>query len=131
YRGQRLDQKIRRFLSRCLIPNNLLTVIREQKPYHYDSAVLRNKRKRKYLVGYWQNEAYFKPIEAIIRQDFTWRFPLDPVNEELTQQIRCVEAVSLHIRRGDYASNPVATNLHGLLSLDYYVRAAKAIATEV
>ena len=39
--------------------------------------------------------------------------------------------VSLHVRRGDYASNPKTTSTHGLCSLDYYRAAVTHVASKV
>ena len=41
--------------------------------------------------------------------------------------IRNCESVSLHVRRGDYVSNPVTTEYHGICSEDYYRRAIREI----
>jgi len=54
-----------------------------------------------YLYGYWQSERYFKEFEAIIRQDFIFREPLQEQNAELALDMATKQAVSLHIRRGD------------------------------
>ncbi len=73
-----------------------------------------------YLSGYWQSEKYFAAVEAQIRADFAFRQPLSGQNAELARQMDGVNSVSLHVRRGDYASNPKTTATHGLCSLDYY-----------
>lgn len=73
-----------------------------------------------YLTGYWQSEKYFLDFSAQIRADFTFKLPLEKQNDELAKQISKVNAISLHVRRGDYASNPKTTATHGLCTLDYY-----------
>jgi hypothetical protein len=52
-------------------------------------------------------------------------------NAELAVQIGQVNAVSLHVRRGDYAKNPKTTATHGLCSLDYYQAAIQYISDQV
>ncbi len=84
-----------------------------------------------YLIGYWQSEKYFAGHEATIREDFTFRRPLQARNEELAAAMRDTNSVSLHIRRGDYAKNPKTLATHGLCSLDYYGAAVKYIAERV
>ena len=81
-----------------------------------------------YLQGYWQSEQYFKPIEGVIRADLRLRDELSGENLSLANSIRSTDAVSLHIRRGDYADNPHLSRLLGLLPLDYYYRAARIVA---
>lgn len=84
-----------------------------------------------YLVGYWQSEKYFLDVASIIRADFTFKHPLDNHNAEVAKQISQVSAVSLHVRRGDYANNPNTNNIHGLCSQDYYLMAVKYVAERV
>ena len=84
-----------------------------------------------YLMGYWQSEKYFLEVAEQIREDFYFRLPLESQNTELAKQINQVNAVSLHVRRGDYANNPKTTATHGLCSLDYYREAIQHVAKHV
>ena len=84
-----------------------------------------------YLVGYWQSEKYFKPVIAQTREDFKYRLPLEGLNTELAARISQTHAVSLHVRRGDYANNPKTTSTHGLCSLDYYRAAVAHVIAKV
>jgi hypothetical protein len=84
-----------------------------------------------YLLGYWQTERYFEDIVDIIRADFAFKLPLNAKNLALAQQISEVNAVSLHVRRGDYVQNPAAFVVHGLCSLSYYREAIQSIANKV
>ncbi|MFH1708611.1 MAG: alpha-1,2-fucosyltransferase [Planctomycetota bacterium] len=60
-----------------------------------------------YLEGYWQSELYFRAIADIIRAEFTVKAPLSGRNAEVAAMIRAAAApVSLHVRRGDYLTNP-------------------------
>ncbi|MFN8447792.1 MAG: alpha-1,2-fucosyltransferase [Anaerolineae bacterium] len=90
-----------------------------------------NTPKDVYLQGYFQNERYFKSIESLIRQDFVVPTPFDSRNGEMAERIRRVQSVSLHIRRGDYATNAETRSIHGLLPLDYYQTAVQHIAKSV
>ena len=84
-----------------------------------------------YLYGYWQSERYFKEFEAIIRQDFIFREPLQDRNAELALDMATKQAVSLHIRRGDYVSNPKNHNIMNVCDLEYYHLAINYIATQI
>lgn len=84
-----------------------------------------------YLVGYWQSEKYFRDVASDIRVDFTFKPPLINRNAEFAGQIAKVNAVSLHVRRGDYAKNPKTNATHGLCSLDYYQAAIQHVAERV
>ena len=84
-----------------------------------------------YLSGYWQTEKYFADVANEIRADFAFKPAMNPQNTELAQQIYQVNAVSLHVRRGDYANNAKNIATHGLCSLDYYQAAVQHIANQV
>lgn len=84
-----------------------------------------------YLEGYWQSEKYFLDIAPIIRNDFTFRNNPDARNKKMLDQIVSSNAISLHIRRGDYVSNPKVRKLHGICSLNYYQRAIEYIQKRI
>jgi len=84
-----------------------------------------------YLVGYWQSEKYFLNVATKIRTDFTFHTPMSDRNTEIARQIARVNAVSLHVRRGDYVSNPKTNATHGLCSLDYYWAAIQHMAERI
>jgi hypothetical protein len=84
-----------------------------------------------YLAGYWQSEKYFLEVAAQIREDFSFRLPLEYKNFELAKQIDQVNAVSLHVRRGDYVHNPKNAAMYELCSLDYYHASIQHVAERV
>jgi hypothetical protein len=81
-----------------------------------------------YLHGYWQSESYFKPFESIIRQNFTFREPLEGKNLELSLEISGCQSVSLHVRRGDYINDSKTARIMDVCSLEYYLAAVDNIA---
>tara|TARA_R110002167_G_scaffold168187_1_gene365822 strand:- start:1734 stop:2540 length:807 start_codon:yes stop_codon:yes gene_type:complete len=84
-----------------------------------------------YLSGYWQSGKYFKTCADDIRKDFTFKTELSHKNKELADSIGSMNAVSLHVRRGDYVSNSKTQKTHGLCSLGYYQSAIEFISSEV
>jgi len=81
-----------------------------------------------YLKGYWQSERYFGDFGNLMREHLAIVTPPDAETVRVMQmQDRCF-AVSLHVRRGDYVSNPKFLATHGICSLDYYRKAADRIA---
>jgi hypothetical protein len=84
-----------------------------------------------YLVGYWQCQKYFKEHEALIREEFKLKVPPSTANKELLQEIESGNAVSLHIRRGNFVNVPVVNAVHGTSSLAYYEEAMKYISERV
>lgn len=76
-----------------------------------------------YLVGYWQNENYFKEIrQTILLKEFKPN-KLSTYSQKTAEQIKKQPSVSLHIRRGDYANNPQTNKFHGLTPVAYYTKA--------
>jgi hypothetical protein len=73
-----------------------------------------------YLEGYWQSEKYFSEIREIIRDDFRIITEQDPVSNKMSDLIQKSDSVSIHIRRGDYVSDPKTNYDHGLCPQKYY-----------
>jgi hypothetical protein len=84
-----------------------------------------------YLDGYWNSEQYFKSIELLIRKDFQFPRVGKTSIRSYLNLIKKSQAVSLHIRRGDYAHSPKTKAFHGLCSIEYYQRAMQAIESKV
>lgn len=84
-----------------------------------------------YLKGYWQSEKYFQAHAAVIRNDFSFKLPLASENSLLASKIGRVNAVSLHVRRGDYVKNSATAATHGVCSLAYYSAAVAHLLSRV
>lgn len=78
-----------------------------------------------YIDGYFQNPLLFDSIRAILLKDFS--FPVLPkyINN-LAKLIESKNAVSIHVRRGDYL-NQENNDYHGLLPISYYKSAVEKI----
>jgi hypothetical protein len=83
-----------------------------------------------YLVGLWQSDKYFKDYAQQIRQDLVLKENASAKNAELLNKIAAQNAVSLHVRRGDYATYPHLQTL-GPLGPDYYKKALELIKSRV
>lgn len=84
-----------------------------------------------YLDGYWGNEKYFKPIENIIRNEFTVRQPPAGMNEIYLQKIRSANSIAIHVRRGDYVSSKETNTFHGVCSVAYYQAAIAQLSARL
>lgn len=81
-----------------------------------------------YLSGYWQSAKYFENYADAIRQDFTFQLPHSELLNSFREAISSAgeNAVSVHVRRGDYlAKKNVA--LFASLSDQYYIDAINAL----
>jgi hypothetical protein len=77
------------------------------------------------LRGYWQSEKYFRDIRDQLLAEITLRRPLSDIAQELSKMMVEPNAVSVHVRRGDYVSAPSVRRVHPVLTLDYYQRAIR------
>jgi len=128
--GWQSSALIRRLVSRpsMSILRNVGNVV--EPHFHYWLGI-KNVPYDCYLAGYWQSEKYFVDIAGQIRNDFTFKLPLEGRNVELVKKLKQMNAVSLHVRRGDYVSNTYTTATHGVCSLAYYQAAIQYIAERV
>ncbi len=121
---------IRRVLSRSSMAMFRRSGFVVEPHFHYWPEIM-HVPQDSYLAGYWQSEKYFQAVHTIIRTDFSFKPPLTGTNADLADQIGRVNAVSLHVRRGDYASNAKTNSTHGLCSIDYYRSAIQYVAERV
>ena len=83
------------------------------------------------FVGYWQTEKYFENIKDIIKKDFQFKEPLEGLNAELATKIKVSNSVGMHIRRGDFISNPVTNKYHGTCNSGYYKNAISYLSQKI
>lgn len=98
--------------------------------FHYWEGI-KNAPSDCYLAGYWQSDKYFSKFATQIRDDFSFRLALNHINTELFKQIDRTNAVSLHVRRGDYVHSKKNASVYQQCSLDYYNGAIKYIEARV
>lgn len=101
-----------------------------QRFFQFDPNILKVKDGT-YLQGHWASERYFKDIENIIREEFTFKKKPDEINKNLINKMTCSNSVSIHIRRGDYVLDEKTNKHHGVCNLDYYLDAVDFIVKRV
>lgn len=104
-------------------------IIKEHN-FSFDPDILKI-RESAYLDGYWQSEKYFVDISNIIRREFTIKYKPNSANYQMLKKIDDTNSVSLHVRRGDYVTDPKTLQIHGVLSLDYYIKALDLITEKI
>ncbi len=121
--GARLINKVKKALS----PPNLYL-----EPSHaFDPRVMELSDDH-CIVGAFQSAQYFSSIRERVQKEFNLRSALPQKASAAEQEIKNVPAsVALHIRRGDYVSNPLFSQLLGALPLSYYEKAIARIKEEV
>ena len=113
-----------------VLPDSLRFTTIVEAGFRFCPEVLRA-RGNVYLDGYWQSEKYFKGIEEVIRRELTVKHEPDPVNEQVGRRIVDTDSVCVHVRRGDYATNPEINKIYELCTPDYYHAAVRELTKSV
>ncbi|HVV15526.1 MAG TPA: alpha-1,2-fucosyltransferase [Candidatus Paceibacterota bacterium] len=116
-----------------LLPIEKRAYVREPH-FHFAPEILRA-GKNAYLDGYWQSQKYFADIGPEIRKQFALAAPFGPaaaaIASDIAKDARLGRAVSVHVRRGDYVTNPNVTAMNGVCPPEYYRAAAHAMANRL
>ena len=114
-----------RKLNTAVSPYYKWSVI-EQMNFDFDPNYLKVEAPA-YVSGYWHSENYFLGIADLIRSEFDYIKDLAPYAQSISNQIGTGTSCSIHIRRGDYVNDANTYVVHGVCSMDYYLRAIAAI----
>lgn len=121
---------VKHVITKLRLNNRLFKHYIKEDNFHFISDMM-HIRDNSFVTGYWQSEKYFIDVVRSIKNDFTFKLPLQSKNADFAMQIARVDAVSLHIRRGDYISNPKNVVTHGVCSIEYYQAAIIHIAKHI
>ena len=113
---------IRKWLPKCFRASSREAA--QERHFHFDPQV-HSLPDDVIMDGYWQSERYFADVSDRVREEFSFKQSATGRNAEVAAEIAACNAVSLHVRRGDYAADPVVMSMHGVCSLDYYDRAVE------
>ncbi len=128
-KAQKKFDAFHRILKRIRLNNIILPFYFVEKGFPFNSNVF--SKNHSYLEGFWQTEKYFKHIEDDIRAEITLKNPLSSYSKSVMDEIRSSNAISLHVRRGDYITRADAITFHGTCSPEYYKDAVDRIAKNV
>lgn len=110
-------------LIKKLLPKR---VVLEKKEYTFEEYNIIHLSKT-YVDGYWQHVYYFKSIEKIIREEFTFKNPISLKSKSLLEEIKSKNSVCVHIRKGDYVSIDLNSQKFNILGARYYELGIKFI----
>lgn len=84
------------------------------------------------LTGYFQTPAFFSSVAGGVRERVTAHLEsmVTAEGREFMHRSRLTNSVAVHVRRGDYVTNPVATAHHGVLGQGYYNKALERVREE-
>lgn len=101
-----------------LLDNGYAPVAKERS-FEFDELLFNQCPNDITILGYFQSEKYFNHIADSIREDFTFRPHILGPCQDMMSGVG--DAISLHVRRTDYTTNPN----HTALSIKYYEKALK------
>ena len=80
------------------------------------------------LWGFFQSEKYFKNVEDVIRDDFTFKDEiLNPCQDMMQGILEEGKVIGIHIRRKDYLTNPN----HHFVGVEYYKKALDKFPNDI
>ncbi|MCA9126507.1 MAG: alpha-1,2-fucosyltransferase [Planctomycetales bacterium] len=74
----------------------------------------------RYLVGYWQSELFFPGQRQHLLNQLQLRSRLSDESLRVSDQLDAPGSIAVHIRRGDYLTNPAAAQLYASIGIDHY-----------
>lgn len=125
--SNRLKDKIYKILNTNYFDREIV----EEQFFHFDPNIINKVHSNAYLMGYWQSEKYFNLIRGKLLEELTLIEPPTELNSKMLQKISSSNSVAVHIRRGDYVSNPLTQAYHGTCPISYYMQAVKIIADTI
>jgi hypothetical protein len=107
----------------------LINKIKKIDAYAYYPSFL--KSKGSYYEGYWINQKYFLDYKEIIQKELSLKDKYSQAAQKIADEIvadkaQNVAPVSLHIRRGDFVSNPHSA-FNGVLGVPHYLKAVETL----
>lgn len=109
-------------LWRCIDRLLGIVTVRQTDQCKYSPELLQPNARVVFYRGAWQSQQYFGQASKKVGEVFH-SFREENLSEKtklMLQRIKKVEAVSLHVRRGDYLSH---NSLGGVCTLEYYNKA--------
>lgn len=86
---------------------------------------------QKVLEGYWACEAYYEDILPVLRQKLVFPKSDNPKNTKMEEKMRSCNAVSIHLRRGDYLTPGNKEMFGGICTEEYYEQALAYMKNQV
>lgn len=85
-----------------------------------------------YLIGYFNSYKYFDSVKQLLVEEFVPREEISGAARGVLTAIADSNSVSVHVRRGDYVSDPgIKKDLEGVITERYYQNALRCVAERV
>lgn len=108
-----------------ILPTQLKSIFYE-KHFHYNPLFWKTK-KTVYLRGNFQSYKYFQDYKEQVLKLLVFKQKINEESVNSFNNISNTNSLAIHIRRGDYVSNKIASDVLGTLNIDYYKSALEHI----
>lgn len=98
------------------------SVFIEEDPFKFDPRI-KQIQGRTLMFGYYQSPKYFSDFRDELCQRLRVFTHEDANINRFRSEIAQSRSVGVHVRRGDYISNPDANRVHGVTGKDFYQKA--------
>lgn len=118
-----------RFAAQKVAPRFFKPLVEEQQ-FGFDAELAALARtQRCFISGYFQSPRYFEDVADQVRDRILTFLgsSLTPAGTSFRDELTRDHSVAVHVRRGDYVSNPAAAAHHGTLQSSYYDRALEGL----
>ncbi len=95
-----------------------------EESFAFDSKFFSSEKENFDIYGFFQSYKYFDKIKDDVTSDFNFKDDITEKCELLYSNLE--NPISIHIRRGDYLTNPN----HQVLGLDYYKKSIEILGTD-
>lgn len=100
-----------------------------EKQFNFDPNVFL--QESAYYEGCWQSDKYFKDVVKELRAAFTFQCEIPDESQKIMESIKSKNAVSIHIRRGDYLNEAQSKVYGGICTENYYKQAISLMKEKV
>lgn len=84
-----------------------------------------------YMVGTWHSYKYFESVTDSIRKEFRFRSRFSKPGQNIVREINKSNAVSIHVRRGDYVTSAKFSKVHPVQPISYYQQSIRLVEQRV
>lgn len=116
-------------LSRKLLNKRMGVSVFREEHFHVSKKFF-NIEEPVFLEGYWQSEKYFIDYSEDILNNFSFKKRIPKKCEQSLTKIKSTNSICIHIRRGDYISDPKSSNAYHSCSNDYYEKGVKKLTED-
>lgn len=110
------------------------SIIFDDNPNFFNAQLLKREfsKNRNYaFIGYWQSFHYFNQIRELLISEFKPKNSLNDNYSHYYDDIKNQNSIMIHIRRSDFITLKSANSHHGVLHLNYYLKAIELIKNNI